>query len=749
MIKDIALPLEKSTCDSEPIHLPGSIQPHGILIGLEEVSQVVRQVSRNVREFIGIDADDILGKKLSDIFGEEFARDIARTAKNPVLNQQAVYLRNVAFKRRSNDETVSVLGHRRDGLLILEFEPGAGREEMTFRGIHPLIEAFMSRLGHVATVGELLELAAVETRRITGFDRVLIYQFDSDRNGLVVAEDRNERLSSYLGLRFPASDIPPQARELYRVNRHRIIVDADYTPVPLVPAVNPLTSRPTDLTFSVLRSVSPVHLKYMKNMGTAASMSISILRDGQLWGLISCHHKTPRNVPFEVRTVCDFLAQILSLEISAKQRSEGYEYRARLKGAVSRLLAHMAAADNFVDGLANHPEELIEIAAAHGAAIVIQDRFILIGQTPPEDQVRNLINWLATNVGDDVFSTEMLSAHVPEAQSYKDKASGLLSIAISKLHRSYILWFRPEVMQTVKWGGDPHKSAERVDGELRLHPRQSFETWKETVRLKSLPWQSAEIETAVEFRNVIVGIVLRKAEEMAELVRELELSNRELEAFSYSVSHDLRAPFRHIVGYAELLREQKRELLDAEGKRYIDTIVESAFFAGTLVDNLLAFSQMGRASLTLIPIDMNRAVEEVKTDVMSEAPGRKITWKIDPLPEVRADLMMLKLALRNLLANAVKFTSIREEAVIEIGVEQTDAEFVFHVRDNGIGFEMQYVDKLFGVFQRLHRMEEFEGTGIGLANVRRIISRHGGRTWAEGAAGKGATFYFTLPRQAT
>ncbi|HEX8324692.1 MAG TPA: ATP-binding protein [Tepidisphaeraceae bacterium] len=743
---DVASPSDIATCDREAIHIPGRIQPHGFLLAVDEPAFVVRQVSRNVRDFLATDSELVLGRSLADVLGEALAAEVRRTVDNPALNVGAVYLQT-AHLSASGRPAFSVIGHRRDGLLVLEFEPAGPDDGASFRGLHTLIETFVAGLENVTTVAHLCELAARETRRITGFDRVLVYQFDADWNGLVIAEDRNERLPLYLDLRFPASDIPRQARELYRLNRLRIIPDSGYTPSPLVPSANPLTGRPLDLSLSVLRSVSPVHVEYMNNMGTAASMSISIIRDGQLWGLISCHHKTPRLIPFEARMACDFIGKVLSLQLTAKEQSQSAEYRVRLKTTLATLLTSLAREESLVEGLRKDPEALLGLTAAQGAAVVHDGGCLLLGSTPDEAAVRKLADWFAASIRDDVFSTDCLADYLPEVDTYRPFASGVIAASISRLNKGYILWFRPEVVQTVKWGGDPRKPTEPMQEGLRLHPRKSFDQWKETVHGRSLPWQDAEIETAAEFRNVILGIVLQKAEELAGLTRELERSNKELEAFSYSVSHDLRAPFRHIVGYAELLREQKSDELDAEGNRYINTIIDSANYAGKLVDNLLAFSQMGRSSLSFGPIDMDRLMAEVRADVMSEVPNRNIVWNIRPLPPVVGDLMMLKLAVRNLLANAVKYTGHAEHATIDIGFEDRAQEIIFCIQDDGIGFDMQYVDKLFGVFQRLHRMEEFEGTGIGLANVRRIINRHGGQTWAHGKIGQGATFYFSLPKR--
>jgi light-regulated signal transduction histidine kinase (bacteriophytochrome) len=332
-----------------------------------------------------------------------------------------------------------------------------------------------------------------------------------------------------------------------------------------------------------------------------------------------------------------------------------------------------------------------------------------------------------------------------EASAYSDCGSGLLAISISKMHASYILWFRPEVVQTVKWGGNPEKPVSQEPGsEARISPRRSFETWKETVQGRSVPWRQVEIDAVKELRNAVLGIVLRQAEEMAALSEELQRSNSELEAFSYSVSHDLRAPFRHVVGYAELLRSKGGEL-NEKGRRYLDTIIESATSAGTLVDNLLGFSQMGRTTLKRTHVDMNALVASVRKAAAREAGDRRIVWRIGDLAPAYADDVMLRALFENLISNAVKYTRPRDNAVIEIGSRQDATEVVYWVRDNGVGFDMAYVGKLFGVFQRLHGVDEFEGTGIGLANVRRIVERHGGRAWAHGELDRGATLSFALP----
>lgn len=733
-----------TTCAREPIHVPGSIQPHGVLLVLREDDLTLIQVSENIEQWLGVPAAEALGRSLAELVGSENAARLGADLRETPEAARPMFLRTLESAASGFPQRFNAVAHRTSDGILLELE-GAPPTE-TIPDINPLLDAFTLRAEAAADLGALSRLTAEQVRRVTGFDRVLIYQFDELWNGIVIGEDGSGRLPSYLHHRFPAGDIPAQARELYRSNRLRIIPDASYRPVPIRPPLSPRSGRPLDLSFSTLRSVSPVHVEYMHNMETASSMSVSILRDGQLWGLISCHHREPRTVPFPIRTLCDLFGRIFSLRLAALAHAQDLQRGIEVKAAFGRLVAGMADRGDFASALAEHERSLLSFADAAGAAILTEGGCLLVGSAPTEPQVRALAAWLFQNIKDEVYGTDSLPAVCPAAQEYKDRACGVLAIQVSKLHPSYVLWFRPEVLQTIRWGGDPRKPAEPGEARGVLHPRRSFATWMETVREKSLPWRSSEIEGATELRNTIVGTVLRKAEELAILNAELIRSNKELEAFSYSVSHDLRAPLRHIAGYAALLIEGGAGKLTDKDVRYINTIIESSDYAGRLVDKLLGFSRLGRAELQRVRVNMTTLVRETQRDVMQDAPDRKITWKIAELPTVSVDLMMLRMAVRDLLSNAVKYTRQKEEATIDIGCRDEGTEYVFFVRDNGVGFDMEYADKLFGVFQRLHRWEDYEGTGIGLANVRRVVERHGGRTWAEGEEGKGATFYFTLPK---
>lgn len=728
-------------CAQEPIQIPGCIQPHGFLLVLDEADLCILQASKNAEQWLGFPASELLGSTFDSLVHGGF--DL-RTHLHHLPNDEIFPFHIGDMRLREGalcKDTLRVLVHRHDQVLFVEIEPcrvTAGQNDY-----YPLMRSFVSTLHQAASVDELLDRSVHEVKRITGFGRVKAYRFDAEGNGLVLAEVADAGYPHYLGLCFPASDIPRQARELYRVNRIRVIENANYEPSPLVPAVNPRTGRALDMSFAALRSVSPVHLQYMRNMGTLSSMSLSIVVDGKLWGLISCHHDQPRPVGFQSRTACELLASVLSLQIESREAHAATRALLDLRQRIVQMLSAMADQDSVSEGLLRLPKVLLDFADASGAAIISAERCELIGATPPAYMVNALVHWLARRGEDTVFHTDNVRRDIEELPELGEYSAGVLAVAISQIHSHYLVWFRPEQARMVNWAGRPEK---QLGPRGTLDPRNSFECWQEVVQDCSEPWSSLIVEGVLELRTAVLGIVLRKAEELAQLADELQRSNKELEAFSYSVSHDLRAPLRHIAGYTELLAEVEGAGLSERGRRFLGHIEEAARFAGTLVDNLLNFSQMGRAALRLSDVDLNALVESVKTELAPDYADRQIIWEIGALPKVIADPAFLNLALHNLIANAIKYTRGRDPARIEVGACEHDNEIELYIRDNGVGFDMAYADKLFGVFQRLHRMEDFEGTGIGLASVRRIIERHDGRVWADGQIDQGATFHFALPR---
>ena len=737
-------------CQAEPIHTPAAVQPPGVLVAVDDGLTVVA-ASDNAAAAVGA-TGSIVGTRLSDWLDAACVADLRARVDRHAIDPTPMYLGTV--RPPAGAAYHDLIVHRHDGVTIVELQPADGPHPAVFQDLYRLARTGIAAMEAAADPMDLLAAAAAEVRRLTGFARVMVYRFDDNDDGQVVAESLADGVPSWLGLRYPASDIPAQARAMYRTSRFRAVPDVAYEPVPVRPAVLPSTGRPLDLTHAVGRSVSPVHLEYLRNLGVAASASGSIVRDGRLWGLILCHHPTPLRPSFAARTAVDLLGQVLALQLSAKERARDAEASVGLRSTAAALLQSMSAANDVAAGLAACPARTLALADATGCAVTDGDGIpVLIGRTPDAAAVQAIADWLATAAAD-VFDTDHLSAVHPPAAAYVGDASGLLAIAVNRAAGAWVMWFRPEVLDERHWAGDPTKPHQITAHGRTIRPRRDFAAWKQTLRARSVGWSVPHRDAADHLRQAAVSVVLRQATERAHLTAQLQQSNRELEAFSYSVSHDLRAPFRHIAGFADLLTKRAGPSLDETCCRYVRTITDAARFAGTLVDSLLALSQVGRTPLKLAPVDLNRLVAEVRREVTAaEADGRDIDWHVGPLPTVPGDLVMLRLALRNLLSNAVKYTRRRPRATIEIGtvdraatIPPDAAHVVLFVRDDGAGFDMRYRDKLFGVFQRLHRPEEFEGTGVGLANVRRIVERHGGHVDVTSRPDVGTTFYLSLPR---
>lgn len=717
-----------------------AIQSRGVLLCLSEPDLCIHQASENLEAALGTPLAAALGGPVERVIGTVGRKALAHALTMHSVDDHPLYFGTL---HTPHGHALDAVTHRHRGVLILELESAVHAADGAFASMYPLVRTFVASLQAVSSVDALTDLAAREVRRLTDFGRVTVYRIDGDGSLRALAEARDTAYDKLFGTYLPGAGITPELRNLYSRNPLRLIADINDTPVGLVPPQHPSTGRVTDLSYAALRAATNAQRDTMQRMGAMASLTLALTVRGQLWGLIACHHATPCSLSFEVRTACEHLAQILSLQIEAKEDRAEIAHRLELRRILVRLLAAMADRDRFQDGLLEHPADLLRFASASGAAIVRQGECVRIGAAPDQESILRLTEWLAAKRPGDVFHTDHLAAVYPDGAALLPQASGVLAVQVSQLHRHYVLWFRPETPHTVRWAGDMPGLATDDDAERTLGRTRH---WQEHIAHTSRPWRTSEVETAAEFRYAVLNIVLRHAEEAAELTSELRRANHELEAFSYSVSHDLRAPLRHIAGYAELLDEMEGDHVSARGRHFLQTISESSRFAGKLVDDLLTFSQMGRGALRLADVDLTQLVRSIVRDLTADQGRRRIEWNVASLPVVRADPAFLQLAVRNLLSNAVKYTRDRDPARIQIDAEQTDTETIVRIADNGVGFSMEYVAKLFGVFQRLHRMDEFEGTGIGLANVRRIIDRHGGRTWAEGELDRGATFTFTLPR---
>ncbi len=733
------------TLDMKPIHISGQIQPHGIIFVLEEPNLKILQVSNNASSIFGISPEKIVQKNLDELL-DPFQVDHLRVG---ILFNENLDLINPAkvWSRTKGEKYVvfdSIFHRNSAGFLILELEPAISQENIPFLAFYHLARASITQLEKTANLRDFCQTIVTEVRKVSGFDRVMLYKFHEDGHGSVMAEDKLESLEPYLGLHYPESDIPKPARKLFCSNWIRLIPNTHADPVQLFPTNNPNSEHPLDLTNSILRSASPCHLEYLHNMGVGASLTISLMKEDKLWGLIACHHQSPKYVSYELRKACEFLGRMIFSEISAKEETEDFDRRIQLTSIHSALIERMSQEENLVDGLVKNQANLLELLDAQGAAVCFGNSCQLIGETPKEEEVNLLLQWLQKNFEGEVFYTDSLSEIYPNAEIFKHVTSGLLAIPIAK--KNFVLWFRSEVIQTVNWGGDPNHAftVSQTESGVHLSPRKSFEVWKETVRLKSLPWKQVEIQAALELRKAIINIVLSQAEELAQLAHDLERSNAELKKFAYVASHDLQEPLNQVSNYVQLLQMRYLEQLDEDAVEFINFAVEGVTLMQTLIDDVLTYSQVDMLGNEFELIDVEKAFNQALNNLERRILECEAVITHEALPNVIASSTQLMQLFQNLLGNAIKFRSGRRPC-IHVGVSWLEDAWLFSVQDNGIGIEEQFSDRIFVIFQRLHTRDEYPGTGIGLTICKKIVECHRGRIWVESGLGRGATFYFTIP----
>lgn len=507
--------IDLTNCDREPIHLSGAIQPHGVLLGVAESDLNVQRVSANTRAHLGVEPSGLLGAPLSQALGEEAAERLRVALADP----HATGADPLACQPPGGGPA-EMTWHRIGGRVLVELEPPtevsaqseSGRSEAARRSVASL--RALVALQAADDVHTLCSTAAVEVKRLTGYDRVMIYRFHPDGHGEVVAEQHEPQMLPFLGLHYPASDIPRQARRLYLLNHLRVIADVDYEPVPLLGAPGDGQDAPVDLSLAGLRSVSPVHLAYLRTMGVQATLTMSLMRGTHLWGMIACHHRTARRIDAQLRGSCRLLAQVFSQAVVDQEEVEHQAYRSRLADIRRRILPRISAAQSLAGALgAGHPSPL-ELTAAEGMVARIDGRTVRVGSVPPEDAVASLVTWLCVEEVPSELVCDDLPHRLPEFAPFAEQAAGVLALPLTPAYRDYVLWFRGEWVRTVRWAGDPDHpmngdpGAAPGDPASVLSPRQSFAAWVQEVRGRCRPWLPAEVETARALAGAIPEIHL-------------------------------------------------------------------------------------------------------------------------------------------------------------------------------------------------------------------------------------------------
>lgn len=495
-------PADLSNCDREPIHLLGRAQSYGAMIAVS-ADWIVQHASENLNEILGIDHEAALGRPLHEIIVSDGFERIRRNLRSLEAHDGALRLFGVVLQASGRSFDVSV--HESGSHLLIEFEPKReAREADVMAEVYPQISA----LRRDRDLRTLARDAARGLQALCGFDSVMVYQFQPDKSGLVIAETRLDGQSRYDGLHFPASDIPAQARALYKRSLLRLIADVDDPGARILPGVR-LDGAPLDLSLAVTRSVSPIHIEYLRNMGVKASMSVSIMKDGELWGLFACHHDTPRYIDYERRTSIEMFAHMFAYELSRhedRQRKQTEADAARLQ---TLLMGHMASGDSLTASLLSVSKEIANVIPHDGLVLMHDETFHATGVTPTEEEFLAIARLLDRSIGSEIYATEYLGKMHEPARDYEERVAGMLAIPISRRPRDYLVLMRKPVETAMTWAGDPTKPAQVGPNGTRLTPRKSFEAWRETVRGKSTPWTPAEEYAAELLRTTLLEIFLK------------------------------------------------------------------------------------------------------------------------------------------------------------------------------------------------------------------------------------------------
>jgi len=687
----------------------------------------------------------LLGQTLDHLLGEENVEALRCGLENVVQEgpyQHVMRLRQFPGRSASTAQAFELFAHRRHKQLIIELECVAEEDGVALSSLYGEVRRCMARFQATRSVREFLETAAQQLRQLTGFDRVHVYQFLDDRSGLVRAESNSDGLTPYIGLRFPASDVPEPARQLLSQMWIRYLPDAAYQAIPLLPELNPLTAEALDLGHALLRSTSPMCNRFYLNMGVRSTLTLTLLKNGKLWGFIACHHSTPKVVAHEIREACESLAHMVSLLMTAKEDAEEKGDVIAVKANVERLIEAMTREDLYHLGLIRSEQVLLDCVEARGAAIVVGEGMTLLGHTPNEAQIDGLAKWLASR--DELFATDCLPQQYPKADAFRELASGLLAIRLPE-GSGYLLWFRPQQVQEVRWAGNPVKPVE-IDldsGLAALGPRRSFEVWKETVYGCSVAWKPYHIEAAAQLGQAMRA--LHRAERLTQANKVLVQGNEELESFAYTAAHELKEPLRNIGRYSGGLVQNLGGFSLEDEKNRLDAILRLTRRMDGLIDALLNYSRLGNTQLALQYTDLGQVVMEALDSLRSRLDEANVEITVKPgLPVLICDPIRIHQVFVNLICNAMKYNQ-SDCKRIEIG--SLDGEKpVFYVKDNGIGIDSEFHESIFGIFRRLHGRDAYGGgTGAGLSIVKKVIQLHGGRIWVESAHGKGSVFYFSLP----
>lgn len=731
MNKDKEFKADLTNCDKEPIHLVGKIQPHGAILVADRETGRIEQVSRNAHDFLE-QKSDLLGASIYTILNTD------AQIKKPVVVNSTIFIPHVSENKIVVE--VEKLDEERSQSCI---------DDLQFLG------TYWKEVTAQSTMEGAADVLAEKVQEYLDYDRVMIYRFDEEWNGGVVGEKVKLGIASYYNHHFPASDIPAQAREMLLQKVTRQIPDVNCTSVDLLSLDGYERETPIDLLRSELRYPSEIHLEFLRNMHVKATFTVSIIVKKKLWGIIACQNETELNIDYSRRNVCELMSRYFASHLEGLKETIDKTELDRYTFNRNELLQSIQYHQDIQFAFNTSAENLLKCTSASGVAVFYDGKLSVAGEVPGKQEISDLLSWLFDAGITESFHTNNLSRFYSGADAITSAASGILAVAIYPGAKEYIIWFKPEITLTRVWAGDPNKQVMMDSG--RIHPRKSFDNWKEQVKGKSLPWTLAETIIANEMSQQLINMKItqqndkllqsiddltRAQMQLKESNKNLQAANKDLEGFSYTVSHDLRSPLTSILGSTQLLLAGIAGKLDPEAIKFVEIINNQAKKMNDLVQEVLNYAKAGLVWSRKDEVDMNEVVETLRRDM---ALPENIRLDVDLLPKVKYNKVQLTQVLQNLVDNARKYNA-KAEGIISITARERPKDWEITVADNGIGIEEKNYHKVFEVFGTAHGEDRKDSIGIGLAIVKKIIETNQGRISFTSKIGEGTSFTFTIPK---
>lgn len=722
-------------CHDEPIHIPGYIQSFGYLIGIDAVSHTITFFSENITDIFNIENSEIFfGKKLTDfpeLFQTVMTSDIFESLENLTRRDNETYFDKIFIGYQEYHFSI----FKSQNQIFLEFEALLKNPEKRITNKY-------DNFYIIDNDQEIWDQLLSTLFNIINYDRIMVYKFMEDGSGKVIAEKTNDNLESYLGLHYPESDIPRQARDLYKKKRKRIFSNVYAEPVKLVSK----TIDELDLTFSSLRAMSPIHGQYIKNSGATSSFSVSIIIDDKLWGLVTCQNSEPKHIDLEDRVQAGIFTVLASNAYSSFKSKKELEYRLDLNEKASQLKSEFLKYNTLFESLVENKSEIKNLAEADGMAIVSENYVVTDGITPQRDIINRIVDWAYENTEETVFISRSFLKDFGNELGLDETAGGIVIYFVEKSKNELLIWFRKEFDDHINWAGNPEKKigvfSQNGEEKNIISPRTSFETFKEEIKGNSRRWSSRNEIAIQSIRDVILETSHRQYVTIKRLNEQLKKVNEELDSFSYTISHDLGTPLTVMKLNAQMLLKSLSDTSD-KNKHKISSIIDEIDNMAEMMHDVLQLSRAKHSEIELENIETKHTIEKITENAKLTFDTPKSVVVVKDCPSVLADKTLLHQVFLNIINNAIKYSSKQDHPKVLIEGMEEGEQVIYKITDNGIGIPESEKHRMFKIFNRMDNARKFKGNGIGLSIVHRIMNRIGGNVDYE-SNNEGTCFILTF-----